>query len=665
MTGASDFALVLVFKSSTQGDASSLFYENTGLLGCEQPFAVADWAFCLNGSQLGAGLGAGASGCGSDVSLYGGTVADGKLHIAMYVRSGNTVRLYVDGVIVTAQDGLCTAARGSYDFQIGAMTTGSHFFDGDIAEIQIYNRALNLLEIPRVTQVLSATYGVSGVAGAAVNKWTADSLAGSDGSSVSNWTDVLGGKNATQPTAGKRPRLYSNALNGHKVVRFASGSSQYLTVASADNPLSAAGSFSLVVVFKTSTPGNSSSLFYQNTGLLGCEQPNVVADWALCLNGTQLGAGLGAGSSGCGSDLSLYGGNVTDGNAHIAMYVRAGETITLYVDGVRVATQSSLCTAARGNYSFQIGAMTASSYFFNGDIAELQLYDRALNSWEIMSANETLAATYGVGGAAGPVVVWGNNANGQANVPRGLSTVWAEAGGSAFNLALKPDGTAVGWGNNSQGQTNLPAGLTNVAAIAGGLNFGLAIGNQPPLANNATVSGYVDHDLLITLPVSNPDGNPLSYRIVSLPTAGALFQTSGATRGAPINLTNAVISDPTGGLVFAPAAGTTGNPYATFYFMADDGLFVSGAGQVTVNIGLPSAPQITSESVHEGNPGEGSFHLSFAGDAKATYSVWATTNLVNWERAGTATEPNLGQYEFIDATAAGWPQRFYRISAGQ
>lgn len=173
-------------------------------------------------------------------------------------------------------------------------------------------------------------------------------------------------------------------------------------------------------VFKTTTPGSSSSLFYQNTGLLGAEQPNIVTDWAFCLNGSQLGAGLGAGTGGSGSDFSLYGGNVTDGNPHIAMYARAGDTISLYVDGVMVATQNALCTAARGNYPFQIGAMTTSSYFFNGDIAEIQIYNRALNAWEIMSANETLAVTYGVGGAAGEVVVWGNNANGQTNAPKSL-----------------------------------------------------------------------------------------------------------------------------------------------------------------------------------------------------------------------------------------------------
>jgi alpha-tubulin suppressor-like RCC1 family protein len=663
VSGAADFTLAVVFKTATPGNSSSSFFQNTGLIGCEQPNTVTDWALCLNGSLLGAGLGAGGSGCSSDVSLYGGNVADGNPHIAMYVRSGSTIRLYVDGVIVAEQPSLCTLARGNYDFQIGAMTTNSWFFTGDIAEIQIYKKALNYSEVMSADGVLANTYGMSGIAGAPMSKWVADSLAGADGSTISNWNDAIGGKSAAQAIAGNRPRLYSNVLNGHKTVRFASGSSQYLTVTAAGSPISSAGSFTSVVVFKTSTPGNASSSFYLNTGLLGAEQPGVVADWAFCINGSQLGAGLGGGTGGCGSDLSLYGGTVTDGNPHIAMYVRAGETISLYVDGAVVATQTSLCTSARGNYPFQIGAMTTSSYFFNGDIAEIQVYNRALNSWEIMSANEALAATYGVGGAAGMVVAWGNNGNGQTNVPKNLPAISAVAGGGTFNLALAASGTVFGWGYNGQGQISIPAGLTNVAAIAGGTNFSLAIGNQPPVANNGIFPGYVNHDLALTLPATSPDGTPLNYRILSLPVAGALYQYAGGSRGPLINSPNTLVSDPGGQIIFAPAPGDMGNPYATFNFMCDDGLYSSAVAQVTVNIGFPAVPQFTGALWSQTDPGSGSFNLNFSGDSNATYSVWAATDLAAWVKIGTATEAPPGWYQFIDATATNWPQRFYRLSA--
>ena len=663
ISGATDFTMATVFRTSTPGISASSFFQNTGLIGAEQPNVVTDWALCLNGTELGVGLGSGNSGCNGDVSLYGGTVTDGNPHIALWVRSGSIIRLYVDGVIVAEQNSLCTGARGNYDFQIGAMTTGSGFFNGDIAEIQLYNRALSAEEITAIDNTLATTYGMGGIAGAPVCQWTADSLSGADGTSVSDWTDSIGGKNATQPIAASQPKIYSNVLNGHKTVRFSGAASQYLTVAAADSPISGAGSFTMVVVFKTVIPGNSSPLFYQNTGLLGAEQPGVVSDWAFCLNGSQLGAGLGSGGSGCGTDYSKYGGDVTDGNPHIAMYVRAGNAITLYVDGSIVATQGSLCPDARGDYPFQIGAMTTSSYFFTGDMAMIQLYNRAFSTAEIASDNELLAATYGIGAAAGTVVAWGNNANGQTNAPVSLTNVLAVASGSAFNLALRAGGPVIGWGTNGSGQTNIPIGLTNVAAISGGVNFALAIGDQVPQANNTTVTGFINHDLLFPLNASNPDGNPLTYRVLSAPTSGTLYQSSAGSRGSLINTPNTQVTDPNGQVIFAPGTGNTGNPDATLSFTVNDGNYGSAPGEVAINIGYPSVPQLAGFNWDGGSTGSEGFELNFTGASNATYSVWSTTNLVNWVDLGPAVENQPGQYELIDLSATNWPQRFYRLSA--
>jgi alpha-tubulin suppressor-like RCC1 family protein len=668
ISGAGDFTMVVVFRTSTLGNASSSFYLNTGLLGADQPGATNDWSFVINGTELGAGLGAAGGGCSADASLYGGNVTDGNPHIGAYVRSGGTIRLYVDGVIVAEQTSLCTAARGSDPFEIGAMTTAPYFFNGDIAEIQLYNRALNSWEMANLNGVLAGTYGMSGIAGAPVCQWVADYLAGSNGSSVSNWTDSLGGRSATQGSAGNQPQLYSNVLNGHSTVRFSSASSQFLTVTAAESPISGAGSFTMVVVFRTSTPGNASSSFYLNTGLLGADVPGAVDDWSFVINGSQLGAGLGAGANGCSADFSLYGGDVTDGNPHIGMYVRAGATISLYVDGALVASQNALCPDARIDCLFDIGAMTTAPYYFNGDIAEIQLYNRALSSWEIMSANEILAGTYGVGsagGLVGTVVAWGDNASDQASVPANLANVSAVASGndSSFNLALEANGSTIGWGNNNQGQTSVPAGLTNVSAIAAGSVFGLAIGNQPPQAGNVTVSGYVNHDLSFALPAVSPDGNQLNFLILSLPAAGALYQYSGGTPGLPIITPNTSVSDPAGRVIFAPAAGAEGNPYAAFNFMVNDGFYSSGSAQVSVNIGLPETPQLTGVSWNPGTLETEGVNLNFSGAPNATYSIWATTNLVNWLDIGTATEAQPGLYEFTDATVTNWPERFYRISA--
>ncbi|HEX5503851.1 MAG TPA: MBG domain-containing protein, partial [Thermomicrobiales bacterium] len=86
--------------------------------------------------------------------------------------------------------------------------------------------------------------------------------------------------------------------------------------------------------------------------------------------------------------------------------------------------------------------------------------------------------------ADGTVVAWGYNSHGQADVPAGLSGVTAIAAGKDFGLALKSDGTVVGWGSNDYGQASPPAGLSGVVAVAAGKDFGLA------LRSDGTVVGW-------------------------------------------------------------------------------------------------------------------------------------------------------------------------------
>src|SRR5947209_2585723 len=73
------------------------------------------------------------------------------------------------------------------------------------------------------------------------------------------------------------------------------------------------------------------------------------------------------------------------------------------------------------------------------------------------------------------VVAWGDNSQGQTNVPPGLTNVIAISGGGLHNLVLKSDGTVVAWGYNCCGQTNVSPGLSNVIAIAAGTAHSVAL----------------------------------------------------------------------------------------------------------------------------------------------------------------------------------------------
>jgi len=78
-------------------------------------------------------------------------------------------------------------------------------------------------------------------------------------------------------------------------------------------------------------------------------------------------------------------------------------------------------------------------------------------------------------GHGGMVVAWGNNLDGQTDVPAGLSGVISVAAGWWHTVALKSDGTVVAWGGNTGGQTTVPANLSGVTAIAAGSRHTVAL----------------------------------------------------------------------------------------------------------------------------------------------------------------------------------------------
>lgn len=228
----------------------------------------------------------------------------------------------------------------------------------------------------------------------------------------------------------------------------------------------------------------------------------------------------------------------------------------------------------------------------------------------------------------GTVVAWGYNDYGQTNVPVGLTNVVAVAAGHWFSLALKADGTVVAWGDNTQGATNVPVGLSNVVAISGGTwhavalkadgsvvtwgagvpganvfpagfsnacavsaggNHNLAlVDNTPPEVLPLAATGPANHDVVITLSATDRDKDNFSFRVVSLPSVGALYQYDNGTRGVLVT-TNAPVTDPSGRVIFAPAPNEGGTPYAVFNYVANDGAADSAPAPVTLNL-VAAAP---------------------------------------------------------------------------
>jgi hypothetical protein len=273
----------------------------------------------------------------------------------------------------------------------------------------------------------------------------------------------------------------------------------------------------------------------------------------------------------------------------------------------------------------------------------------------------------------GTVIAWGLNvvgyAVGKATVPAGLSNVVAVAAGN-YSLALLSDGTIVRWNQyydyNSatwiQVTVSVPAGLSKVVAITSGASQSLAlVANSAPIATPQTVTGPANSDLIITLAASDFDDDPLSFSIIALPDVGRLYQYGVGQRGAAITASNLAVSDPSGRIIFAPALNGFGDPYASFTFAASDGQSVSSPASVTLRVtALPPAPPLFTRVAWNATSG---FVLNFSGSTNASYQVWFSTDLIQWELLGSAVQITAGMFQFTDPIAPNDSARFYSLES--
>jgi hypothetical protein len=118
-----------------------------------------------------------------------------------------------------------------------------------------------------------------------------------------------------------------------------------------------------------------------------------------------------------------------------------------------------------------------------------------------------------------------------------------------------------------------------------------------------------------------------------------------------------------------PAADISSNIVPELFMTLYNGSVVQGSFSVGSNSNLGSgAAGSLGGPIHVlvptgGASGETPVELTFSGSTNTGYSVWASTNLLNWEWDGMAAQINPGQYQFFDPAATNLPHCFYRISS--
>lgn len=90
---------------------------------------------------------------------------------------------------------------------------------------------------------------------------------------------------------------------------------------------------------------------------------------------------------------------------------------------------------------------------------------------------------------AGRLITWGDNLEGQLNIPIGATNIVQISAGSRHSLALRSDGVVFGWGANESGQAAPPPSATNVVAVAAGFNHSLALTRDGNIISWGDVGG--------------------------------------------------------------------------------------------------------------------------------------------------------------------------------
>jgi hypothetical protein len=217
-----------------------------------------------------------------------------------------------------------------------------------------------------------------------------DSITGlNDGDAVAQWDDYSSNANhVAQPTPAERPTFYSNLLNGHAGVRF-DGDGPAETLATATSPVTGGTSRSVFVVF------------------------DQHADCGLD-DATMLDLGVGAGRWTVEGEYSVraaagnrvWADSCTDNTPQILAVIQNGTgtaDLSAWENGAFLAVASTVSAAVNTAGGAALGGRGAgdAGFFFDGDLFEVIVYDRALSSTERRDVHCYLSARYGISVADG------------------------------------------------------------------------------------------------------------------------------------------------------------------------------------------------------------------------------------------------------------------------
>lgn len=292
-----------------------------------------------------------------------------------------------------------------------ASLSGTHFTDTAVINLTTYYYVVSAVGNEGGSQD-SAEVSATPLAPLIATWFKADAITGhSSGSTILVWVDSSGhGYSATQATSAERPTYVTGAMNGLPVVRFNSAASTFMSFSR-----SIQTDFTMLIVFQSSQNNQGAgTAFYQGAGLVNGDQPSTVNDFGSALNANgQIIVGTG------NPDTSVNSGNgFNNGLPHVATFKRTRSTgaIELYVDGMEVAAGIGGDNSLTAPPTLDLGAVPSGGGFFSGDLAEVKIYNSALDDADRLAQEASLIQKWGVSLPAAPTGLTAVAANAQVQL---------------------------------------------------------------------------------------------------------------------------------------------------------------------------------------------------------------------------------------------------------
>jgi Concanavalin A-like lectin/glucanases superfamily len=364
---------------------------------------------------------------------------------------GSNVQMYINGVASGGTGALTGSVMTSNDvLQIGNSPTNLGVA-AKIDDVRIYNRALSATEIANLYSasyagdiIYNSAYGVEQYCNG--GNWVSTGPVGNTATGLVGWwkLDETSGSSAADSSGngndggldgGPIPTWTTGIIGG--ALLFSPNSDLHVTdVASLD----LAGSWTTSAWVKlTSTPGSGSYM-----GFIARDDVTGYSNYFLMIDNGALSSGLGWAinfntSTGAGGNLfAKYAASISTSAWYFVagVYNSSAQTLTLYLNGTAVATQSvaGYMPASGGGSQFNLGSESGGGGFLNGAIDDARVYNRAL------SANDIMALYTSTGGGSGDI---SSNLVGYWKLDETSGTSANDSSGSGNTGTVTPNATGV------------------------------------------------------------------------------------------------------------------------------------------------------------------------------------------------------------------------------